>query len=622
MDSVKQILLCTICITCFFCEAAYSQDLSDREFSFDTNASDLTHPKTGFLFIEYVSGLAIDSLYALAENRYFSSIEQSARFNDDSFLREELNRLKPIVNSSTYKNWSRLIRRDKEELVQELKRYWELENPIISTPYNERLIEHWERIYWAKRKFIINDKTGFGSDERGALFVKLGEPDLIKRRNVSLSSYSDPVTGNTIPIQNNVQFSIELWYYDTIQYVFGIPGSGGPFGLQSGILELIPEAGNRPIFFFDPTENMVQLTNRANRAQTGSSGDNPISQRSTSSGLAGTKQLSRNAATLLLQYSVLEQIADIDPFYLNLFNRMNQDLIQNTLNGSTNSFNSTALTQNIKYKSLEKNWAVNKEIRTPEFVSGTKPVSNFHELKTYRFNFLDQNLNPILLLITELNNLNDVELYLAQKAEVGINQIKRKDFFVSSDDFGESTVEEIGSASLTDVNYSSVNSYIINSSDSEVLFQSSFINTSAEVNEVITSSQTILLSFNESLREGLNRNRFSVSDIFLADNQQENTATRIPFFPSLTNQFRLNEEPIVYFEVYGIPKDEMFEVEYGREKSGNKLKVRFTSEALSNKIWFKVKLDQEVYPKGDHIMEFNISYMGRSSIKKVKIHIN
>lgn len=587
-------------------------------------------PRIGFAYIELAAGLKRDSLYKRAEKMYFSSLERSMSVNGADLIKEELFRLKPIIGKKEHKKWMKLLRKKDKSLLNEIREFWQSSNPFISSDYNERLIEHWERVFLAKKEYAINNKSGFGSDDRGVLFIKLGKPTLIKTGNVSLSDYSDPITGVSIPLQNNLHFSYEIWYYNHISYVFGRPGTGGAFGLQDGILDLIPEAGNRPIFYFDPLENLIQVSSQENQVRNGSSGNTPATQQVSFGGVPGMKQISRQGASLLLQYSVLEQINDVDPFYFDLYNRMSSDLIRSDLNGNSNIFNSTAATQNLKYKAQEKNWTVIKNLNTPVTTSETKPFFKAHDLKVHYFNLLGEDFSSIFLVLTEHINHNSIEFYLSQKENGTLESIIREDHFVTYDSTWSEIEREGFRKPLVSPDYSTFDSYLINSGNGIVVFQSSFIETSSgNVNSesdseeyIISSSPLIEIPEGTSLIDEMDQKGFTVSDLILAKDQEENTETRIPFFPNLDNVFEESDELIVYFETYGIPKENSYELEYVKRGGDNKIRMELSSESSSNKVWFKIELDEINYPEGEHTLDFKFRYRGKEVKRTVSLKLN
>ena len=63
----------------------------------------------------------------------------------------------------------------------EIKSFWVNIDPTPTTVTNERLLEHWQRIAHARKNFRNNKNTVYGTDDRGLIYVKYGEPERITR---------------------------------------------------------------------------------------------------------------------------------------------------------------------------------------------------------------------------------------------------------------------------------------------------------------------------------------------------------------------------------------------------------------------------------------------------------
>lgn len=83
--------------------------------------------------------------------------------------------------------------------------WWRREDPLPATPWNERLIEHLERVSVARARYPL-DRTTSGFDQRGAILVRLGRPDVTERlesRDLVRSAVLDP----------GIMPENELWVY-------------------------------------------------------------------------------------------------------------------------------------------------------------------------------------------------------------------------------------------------------------------------------------------------------------------------------------------------------------------------------------------------------------------------
>ena len=58
--------------------------------------------------------------------------------------------------------------------ADQLKRFWNSKDPDLSTPVNERLVEHYRRVWYALTEFSKNKKPW---DVRGEVYIRFGEPD-------------------------------------------------------------------------------------------------------------------------------------------------------------------------------------------------------------------------------------------------------------------------------------------------------------------------------------------------------------------------------------------------------------------------------------------------------------
>ncbi|MCB0281326.1 MAG: GWxTD domain-containing protein [Calditrichaeota bacterium] len=66
-----------------------------------------------------------------------------------------------------------------EQQIQRVKnRYWQMNDPLLLTEYNERLVEHYARVAYANLRFSVPEMGIIGwKSDRGKIFIKYGEPD-------------------------------------------------------------------------------------------------------------------------------------------------------------------------------------------------------------------------------------------------------------------------------------------------------------------------------------------------------------------------------------------------------------------------------------------------------------
>jgi GWxTD domain-containing protein len=94
-----------------------------------------------------------------------------------------------ILSDAELSRWKAL--RTIDEKVTFLKRFWYGHDPTPATPVNERLVEHYTRLLYARDKFTWIDMRGY--DDRGMIYIKYGPPD---------DQIEDLGTNETVPLSS------------------------------------------------------------------------------------------------------------------------------------------------------------------------------------------------------------------------------------------------------------------------------------------------------------------------------------------------------------------------------------------------------------------------------------
>ena len=144
-------------------------------------------PRIGLDYIELVTEEERTGLYQKASSLFYWGFSDNCTSNDHDYLDTELERVSPLISRSQYAQWKSLIDKDVNRFCNEYTKFWQHLDPTLSTYYNERLIEHWERIAFARQKFNENRSTIYQADDRALIYVKLGEPDLKRSGNLNFS---------------------------------------------------------------------------------------------------------------------------------------------------------------------------------------------------------------------------------------------------------------------------------------------------------------------------------------------------------------------------------------------------------------------------------------------------
>ena len=149
--------------------------------------------RIGRKFIEFTTTEELTHLYPLASEFYLWGLQPQDVNKIKNELLEEIEMLEPIIPEDIYTRWKNMATRDDLAVLSEIKGFWIEVNPVIDTAVNERLIEHWERIAYARKHFTRTKTTVYHTDDRGSIYIKMGEPDRIE-------------SGNFLQNNNTIQF--------------------------------------------------------------------------------------------------------------------------------------------------------------------------------------------------------------------------------------------------------------------------------------------------------------------------------------------------------------------------------------------------------------------------------
>lgn len=86
-----------------------------------------------------------------------------------------------IVESHQQKDYQN-AKSDYEKRVPWIERFWNAKDPLLSTPYNERQLEHYNRVTYANWRYSVpSQKLDGWKTERGQLYIRYGKPEYLYR---------------------------------------------------------------------------------------------------------------------------------------------------------------------------------------------------------------------------------------------------------------------------------------------------------------------------------------------------------------------------------------------------------------------------------------------------------
>ncbi|MEX0661427.1 MAG: GWxTD domain-containing protein [Balneolaceae bacterium] len=354
--------------------------------------------RAGFYFIEVVTEQNISDRYESATQMYYKALSNGVGVNSRIAIRQEIERLKPIIGEGILRQWLEWWDEENRELLSDMSGYWVQLDPTPATEVNERLIEHWQRIASAREQFTRNSSTIYGTDDRALIYIRYGEPDRIHRGILTLQDLNVKpwLQRQVIPREPNREEQIfeqetmvvsqaeilenaiydfhrypeyEVWFYDnlmeginqSVPFIFGTNVDSQEFELQPSIDSFIPQRAFNPEV--DRDEEIAEFARY---------GITPA---------------------LMLQMLYYEQLVMVDPFFENRLNSMRDALLEQgreALQGLDLSMKSESI-----------------DIINSRTNQASRQISSFQRqipevpVGVYQYRFLDEDREPYLITFLE-----------------------------------------------------------------------------------------------------------------------------------------------------------------------------------------------------------------------------
>lgn len=235
-------------------------------------------PRIGIGYVELATEREATEFYGTASEMLLWALSGAPIDEGREAIRTELERVRAILSEEERQRWAEWDDAPEADVAMRLKRFWVEKDPTPTSPENERLIEHWLRIHEARRRFTFNTRSVIGTDDRGMIFLRFGEP---ARSDNGFLGASEQEMRIRLPgarhsadraalrqYDTNPQY--EVWVYDRLNdqgftyFLFGNIDGTGPFELVDGVHELIPPAARsaasaRNVAGGVPAEHYLQL---------------------------------------------------------------------------------------------------------------------------------------------------------------------------------------------------------------------------------------------------------------------------------------------------------------------------------------------------------------------------
>jgi GWxTD domain-containing protein len=214
-------------------------------------------PRIGVAYVKLVTERRATGYYEAASQVFLDGFSTNDFIPYRDVILEEAGRIQPLFDEEDreWHRWDRMIREQDPRLSWEIKRFWLEKDPTPGTPYNERLIEHWERIAYARKNFGNESYGPYETDDRGTLYVRFGPPDkkqggVMGADDFELRIRIPPDTPGATEVRNRLSMydyhpNYEIWAYDELNpqdvtfYLFGNYQATGRFQLVETPRDLI-----------------------------------------------------------------------------------------------------------------------------------------------------------------------------------------------------------------------------------------------------------------------------------------------------------------------------------------------------------------------------------------------
>ncbi|MEX0944460.1 MAG: GWxTD domain-containing protein, partial [Balneolaceae bacterium] len=358
--------------------------------------------RIGIEFIRVVTEMGLRSYDEASTEMYFRALVAGEGAESRVAIRQEIERLKPIVGDGIFRQWSDWWDQRSEQLGSDMRGYWIRQDPTPADGVNERLIEHWERIATARKNFNKNSSTVYGTDDRALIFIRYGEPDrkyngilTLQSLNIKpwlqrqLSPDSERGTQSrqsdhlSVPQDqeetvDRLQQAIyefhrypeyEIWFYENITtdqsepiiFMFGTDVSNDSFKLQTSLEDFIPERAYHP--------NRVQAEESLEFTRAGIT------------------------PALMLQLLYYEQLAKMDPFFENRLNRLRDDVLEQGIEAYRG--------MDQIFRNESKDLVNVRQLHIPRERSSYEEIIPKIPLNVYQYRFLDDELKPMIITYIE-----------------------------------------------------------------------------------------------------------------------------------------------------------------------------------------------------------------------------
>jgi len=511
-------------------------------------------PRLGISFIQLITEKELKNMYKSASLLYLWGMTATELKPFATDIELEVERIKPLISEDRYRDWRNRLRNDDSTIYSEIRSFWLSVDPTPMQQPNERLLEHWERISYARKMYTKNFSSAYETDDRGLIFVRYGKPDRqhggflmpedteVRSKLVELNSMTPEIRQQGLESifaqqQANAMRAMfqpseyEVWIYNLIDkkgtgtFIFGTPGDGGRFGLRRSMDEFIPRNAFRTPIQSPGSDNYNQM-------------------------VAGN----------LIELGIYRDLAAVDPYFATTFVDLERTWSQYTSGAvSAESYKNISMNTTAANR-LRDNQNMLNQSRS-DFDKKYVPLDN--DINIYRVlndnqpaYIIVNNTDPSLATAVDSRQMNNTETsrsYALRDAIAVFDENWKVLSYIEENptlrlESSTMTVYADNSTFLIPDNISSIKNIRFSSELYRLGTQQMF---RSDENAVVIGASNIELN----LLQPLKTNSFEVSDIMLIDPIIESPGTRSQYKVLPGNSIRPRGSLGMYFEVYNAPEN-------------------------------------------------------------------
>ncbi|MCC5941432.1 MAG: GWxTD domain-containing protein [Balneolaceae bacterium] len=314
----------------------------------------------GHELIKHVTRHGLRSHYEKASEIYLRGLD-AEQLSDQAkeLLHNELIYMEGMLGQRERRRFRNMIDDGNTEILAFFRDYWEERNLTPSDAYNERLLEHWERINYALENYNTSPNILF--DDRGKTYIRFGEPNRTRSgvfmynpgfANYIISTRMDDGRGQGSSLDNAINTttylntlyqvrayheypSFEVWVYteltdepDNVVYIFGNNHGGAVMMEKQSVDDFVPSAAYSVTDRNSPVSMSIGggEPSAGEGISRGRDNDTDVALEGVGGSIGNSERIT---PALVLQFMYYRQLASLDVFFSDRYDEM-MDFYMNT----------------------------------------------------------------------------------------------------------------------------------------------------------------------------------------------------------------------------------------------------------------------------------------------------